>query len=399
MTFVQHLDYPNGSSTVGNTGYSAGAGQVVVASGTGTVFGTPTTGSPLRITIASALVPATCTHYTCTGRSSDTLTGLTLLSGTDRNYQAGDTVEARVYAEDFNDAYNGLNAVLLVGASTSSLPNALVLTAGSNITLTPGSGTLTIAAAGGGGGGTPGGSSGQLQYNSGGTFGGAADISVGSSGQLNQAAIAAPGSPSNGDRWIDSTQSNESLQLGGMTTFSVRRIYAQNANVTITNSGSSSVISTSGASGGVSLAAGFLSAPNRTLHISVKGYVTTAASTPGNIEAFVKLGSNVVATSFSGGLATSKTTIGWQLDIDVTTKTRGSSGKLDCAGSLWSGTTSGTGAFSALSVQNATSAGSPVPGTQVSLDLTAAYTLDVQLNLTQSTNTVVVTNVSVDFAP
>lgn len=52
----------------------------------------------------------------------------------------------------------------------SASPTAIQIIAGTNITLTPGSGTLTIAASGGGG--TPGGSTTQVQYNNTGVFGG-----------------------------------------------------------------------------------------------------------------------------------------------------------------------------------------------------------------------------------
>lgn len=46
------------------------------------------------------------------------------------------------------------------------------LTAGANVTITNAAGVITIAATGGGGGGTPGGTSGQIQINSSGAFGG-----------------------------------------------------------------------------------------------------------------------------------------------------------------------------------------------------------------------------------
>jgi hypothetical protein len=44
------------------------------------------------------------------------------------------------------------NSNVVLGASDSTVPNGLVLTAGSNITFTPGAGTMTVAASGGGGG-------------------------------------------------------------------------------------------------------------------------------------------------------------------------------------------------------------------------------------------------------
>lgn len=59
------------------------------------------------------------------------------------------------------------NGALLIG--NGSTFSAATLTQGSGVTITNGAGTITIAAAGG----SPGGSSGQVQYNSGGSFAGA----------------------------------------------------------------------------------------------------------------------------------------------------------------------------------------------------------------------------------
>ncbi len=62
------------------------------------------------------------------------------------------------------------------------------------------------------------GSSGQLIYNSSNLFTGAADLTVGSSGQLNLAAISAPGSPAAGDLWYDSARNTFGFLSAGMVT-------------------------------------------------------------------------------------------------------------------------------------------------------------------------------------
>jgi hypothetical protein len=74
---------------------------------------------------------------------------------------------------------------------------AALLTEGTNITLTydDGAGTLTIDAAGGGA--TPGGSSGEVQYNNGGAFAGAADVEI-EGGQLRLPSISTPTAPATG---------------------------------------------------------------------------------------------------------------------------------------------------------------------------------------------------------
>lgn len=62
------------------------------------------------------------------------------------------------------------NGQLLIGNTATGGLSKATLTAGTNVTITNGNGTITIDAAGGGG--TPGGSAGQLQYNDGSAFAG-----------------------------------------------------------------------------------------------------------------------------------------------------------------------------------------------------------------------------------
>ena len=150
MGFPIHQDYPNGSTTIASGGYTSGSGQVTVATGTGSLFGSPTSTNPIRITLASAATPSTCCHYTCTGRTSDTLTGLTVLDGTDQNFLSGDTCENRVYNADWQDVYTvlttllGLSGFVTVTGGTlgadATIPNAgltnssLTVTAGTGLT-------------------------------------------------------------------------------------------------------------------------------------------------------------------------------------------------------------------------------------------------------------------------
>jgi hypothetical protein len=62
--------------------------------------------------------------------------------------------------------------------------STLPLNAGSNVTLTTGTGGITIASSGGGGGGTPGGSNTSIQFNNSGSFGGDSFITYNSSTHL-----------------------------------------------------------------------------------------------------------------------------------------------------------------------------------------------------------------------
>jgi hypothetical protein len=260
--------------------------------------------------------------------------------------------------------------------------------------------TWYLASSSASGSAVPGGSNGQIQFNNSNSFGGTANLSYGSSGQLSQAASAAPGSPSNGDLWMDSTQLTEARQVSGVTVFGAGLIYSQNANVTITAAASTSVISTSGATGTVVWPAGFLNVANRTIEVEIFGYITTAASATGNISAIVKLNSTVIATTQSAAaLTTSKTTLEFRLRFKTTVKATGSSGKLDTGGIFDSSTSSGTAAFSAQGLQNGTVSGTPAPGTQSPFDVTGGpVTFDVQIVLSAAVNTVVITNVDVRLA-
>ena len=241
------------------------------------------------------------------------------------------------------------------------------------------------------------GSSGQLQYNSSGAFGGASSILVGANGQLNLAAITNASNRVAGDVWFDSSQLCH-VHFGGSATsancsnaYRVGTIYAQTTNVTITASGYSSLLSTSGAVGSNSLQAGYLNVVGRTIRITMGGYCSSAVSSPGTFSPVLKLGSNVVATDGNSGFTANKSNTSFVGQIQITTKAIGASGKLDITG--WFSSPD-AGAFTAnlIRIANGTSMGSPAPQTQVTLDLTAGYTLDFGFNLSASTNSITMTN-------
>jgi hypothetical protein len=73
---------------------------------------------------------------------------------------------------------------VLIGSTSGHAWHLATLTAGANVTITNAGGSITIAASGGGGGGSPGGSSGNVQYNSGGSFGGATLVNYATSGSI-----------------------------------------------------------------------------------------------------------------------------------------------------------------------------------------------------------------------
>ena len=109
----------NVSTTVGTAGYTAGAGSLILATGGGALFPTLSGGQFYRVTVcqvAFAYSPTASTSnytiYKATGKSTDTLTGLSVLEGTtDRNYAAGDIVEVRVTAGTLIDIQTAVNTL------------------------------------------------------------------------------------------------------------------------------------------------------------------------------------------------------------------------------------------------------------------------------------------------
>ena len=114
--------HPNNVSTTLASTHAPGSGTLVLASGTGAAFGST---FPLTVTVAQAanvgLTTEVNTIFTVTGRSSDTLTGVSAAEGTaDRAYAIGDRVECRWTS--------GLAAA--VETAVNALENTVVYTSG-----------------------------------------------------------------------------------------------------------------------------------------------------------------------------------------------------------------------------------------------------------------------------
>jgi len=156
--------------------------------------------------------------------------------------------------------------------------------------------------------------------------------------------------------------------------------------VTVTATGSSSLLSST-----FSLPAGYLNVAGRILRLRIGGIFTSAASA-GNYYFFLKLGSNVIATTASGvGINPSRTNTSWVWDIDIQTQGTGTSGTLNTLGVNVGGSPTGQSAWqSGVAIGNGTVAGTMNWTSPVTLDLTQAYALDFQLNMSaaSSTNTV-----------
>jgi len=162
-----------------------------------------------------------------------------------------------------------------------------------------------------GGSGSPGGSSGQIQYNSSSSFAGAANWTIGSSGQLSSASQSAPGSPADGDQWNDSTQLCEAVGQHGLTVYRGGLIYSQTTSVTLATTGQTTLVNTSGAVGTVVLPANWW-AVGQKLVVEAFGTFTTSSS-QGTITIVLLLAGTTIGTTGGISWTASKTSYSWRV--------------------------------------------------------------------------------------
>ena len=293
-----------------------------------------------------------------------------------------------------------LNAGVTLGAGKAAIYEASSLTNWYTVS--------TTASSGGGSGTVSSGTAGQVTVYaaSGTTVSGSASILQGANGQLNLPEQATPGTQVSGDRWTDSTQhcqagfDGSATSADCLTAFRSGLIFEQITAVTVTGTGSavsSTLVSTTNAIGKVALPAGYLNVAGRKLRLTGGGYYSTAGGGGGNYIIFVKLGSNVVATTlvFTGTYA-GATNLPFRIDCTVATKTTGASGTLVANGNV-TGIAAGAlaqGEANMWPMMQGSTAGTT--STSVTLDLTAAYTLDLQLNVNQTGNSWTLNDLSVE---
>lgn len=175
-----------------------------------------------------------------------------------------------------------------------------------------------------------------------------------------------------------------------------RVVYIQTATVTLTAAATGSLINTTGAVGSVSLNAGFLDSLGRSLRVRAHSLLTTPASGEGNGTYAILLGGNVIATTAATPLAASNASPGRGLVCETlsTVVGTGASGSIDTVG-MAVGHNSWTGS-AATGIYNGTAAGTTAAGTPVTIDLTAALTLDVQWTFSAAVNSLSLINLTVE---
>lgn len=220
----------------------------------------------------------------------------------------------------------------------------------------------------------PSATSGQALYSASGVPTGMAGLSAGSSGEPVLTPIAAPGTPSAGSLYADSTRLASASYLGGQWGYIPRSLYSQVANTTNSGATAFNHISTTGATGTNVLAAGLLNVPGKILRVRASGYMSSTGGAPPNLYPYLQLGTTVVATSTAAAPATTALSgVPWSMDVDVVAKTSGTTGTLDTYGMML--INAGGVNATAFRMANASAAGSTQIGTPVTIDLTQSLTI------------------------
>jgi len=282
------------------------------------------------------------------------------------------------------------NQLLGVNAGATAYEGK-TLTAGTNVTITPGAGTITIAATVSGGATPPGGTSGQIQVNSSGSFGGISSVPT----------------TQGGTGLIVLPSANQLLGVNAGATAYEGKTLAAGANVTITPSAGALTIASSGGAGGITpqwsltgiagqktgvtpvtifsggtyAIAGSLTIPANRLvtgsmaRISMFGDLTT--TTAGTVTMIMKLGGLTLLMGTSNAWAVGVNGRQWQVrDCELFVLAGGVTGAIRSAGAL---TVAATDSTTHASIYMSTTGGGAA-STAVAFDFTAPLAFDCLVN-------------------
>jgi hypothetical protein len=212
-------------------------------------------------------------------------------------------------------------------------------------------------------------------------------MNQGAQGQLNLAEQTQPGTLVSGDMWNDSTQHCHTRYSGSATSanclveYRAGLIFSMVTPVTVTATGANTLISTTNARGTNALPAGFFNVLGRYLEVTFAGVITTGA-TPLNHFFIIKLGSTVIGTYTSAAMSASRTNTPFTGYFNCQCQSTGATGTVNTMGTVWCPSPVVFNQDRAVTLSNGTAAGTAVPQTPVTVDLTAALTLDFQNDFT-----------------
>ncbi len=245
----------------------------------------------------------------------------------------------------------------------SSITKQGLLVAGSNITLTPGAGTLTIAATSGGGGS-------------------ALAITTGTA-----SGYSAPPTASAATGLVFDQAAFNTQLIGGTSVFvtinngsSNGTIFAMTASSSVTNSAVETNVVGVG-SGTVTLPANYLQVA-KTLRVKASG-IYTSTTTAGTITFKFKLGTTVIVSTASINLPATQTNQLWSFGLALTVRSSGASG-----------TVFGNTAFGLNDATNGWKTCPMTMTTPVTVDMTAAQDISItaQFSVANASNTFTTTN-------
>lgn len=318
-------------------------------------------------------------------------------AGADPSYT---TVSATPGGSTGNIQYN--NAGAFGGATLSSLidtafgaTQGTILYRGASawVELAPGTSgqylqTLGASAnpqwANGSGSTSPGGSSGQIQYNNAGSFGGDANLTVGAGGETILGSIAAPTLSGTGQVWNDSTSKSINFTSCGVSGPGPIIAYQALSAGTVVGTSSTSPVSIFA---GISTSKGTLTFPANSLQagkiLIPRFFGTYNATNTGTINAEVLLGSTVIGTMATPLNLVTASGNGWYFEVvngvgGFQVQVGGATGKI--AGSTRINFMA-DGAIVLCS--GGTSNGAP---TQATVDFTQSLTFDIKITFSNSSS-------------